>query len=92
MNKKVLSIIVIEFLFCAIFTAILFSTQETLEYHRMIYPEKYNIANNLVNISFIIYILVAIILTICYKSKQLIWIIWIIWITLFCSTSLIYLI
>ena len=56
-------------------------------------PEKYNRANNLVNISFIIYVLVAIILTICYKSKELIWVIWITWITLFCfSISSIYLI
>ena len=93
MNKKVLSIIIIEFLFSVIFIAILFSTQETLEYDRMINPEKYNRANNLVNISFIIYVLVAIILTIRYKSKELIWVIWITWITLFCfSISSIYLI
>ena len=51
MNKKVLSI---ELLFSIILISILFSTQETLEYYRVIDPERYNSANRLVNISFII--------------------------------------
>lgn len=87
MNKKVLSI---ELLFSIILISILFSTQETLEYYRVIDPERYNSANRLVNISFIIYVIVPIILSIYYKCKLFIWITWVI---LFCfSVSSIYLI
>lgn len=87
MNKKVLSI---ELLFSIILIIVLSSTQETLEYYRMIDPERYNSANQLVNISFIIYVIVPIILSIYYKCRLFIWLTWI---TLSCFTiSSIYLI
>lgn len=87
MNKKVLSI---ELLFSIILIIVLSSTQETLEYYRMIDPERYNSANLLVSISFIIYAIVPVILSIYYKCRLFIWITWI---ALFClSISFIYLI
>ena len=86
MNKKVLSI---ELLFSIILIIVLSSTQETLEYYSMIDPKRYNSAYLIVNISFIIYAIVPVILSIYYKCRLFIWLTWI---TLFCfSISSIYL-
>nr|DAU23699.1 MAG TPA: hypothetical protein [Caudoviricetes sp.] len=87
---KVLFIISIELLFSIMLTIILFSTQETIEYYRIINPERYDIANKLVNTSFVIYAIVPIVLHL-YCKRGLI--IWTVWIALFClSLASIYLV